>query len=188
MGIIIIVVSINFWKALSNYKLNLTTNSLLAPINSTCIEGVGVFVIHLSEENYNSSKEKCHKFGAGLPDIASESRTRSLSQILDFYLPKNSFHQAYIGMDNMESNGDFHRSNGQALTCTTFRAWAPGHPRRRRPNQTCCTLDSKRMWRTVDCGLKLPFICEIYPGGWFEDYDVYEHSMACQWDSIIHTL
>lgn len=77
-------------------------------------------------------------------------------------------------MDDLNIEGEFLRSNGDSLKCSIYRAWAPGHPKNRRDTQDCVALDGNKMWHVVDCKKRLPFICEIFPGGFYDYYDDYK--------------
>ncbi|CAH2234721.1 jg4707 [Pararge aegeria aegeria] len=51
-----------------------------------------------------------------------------------------------------------------SLDCNTYRAWAPGFPRRS-PNMTCVVLTRSRTWKTSSCKANFQALCELIPGG-----------------------
>ncbi|XP_074030983.1 collectin-10 [Leptinotarsa decemlineata] len=100
--------------------------------------------------------------GADLADVSSEIRTRHLSKAINNSL-LDWYKVAYIGLDDIDQEGSFMTVSGSPLTCSPFRAWAPGHPRSSRVNEDCVVLDTDKMWRVVDCKSRLPSLCEFYP-------------------------
>lgn len=55
--------------------------------------------------------------------------------------------------------------SGDSLDCTTYRAWAPGHPRRYRDKFDCVVITRQRTWQSTPCKKKYPVLCELVPGG-----------------------
>lgn len=66
-------------------------------------------------------------------------------------------------MDDIQMEGKFQIASGTLITCSRFRAWAPGHPRSKHKSEDCVILESFRTWRTVKCKVKLFALCEFYP-------------------------
>lgn len=54
---------------------------------------------------------------------------------------------------------------GDPLDCTTYRAWAPGSPRKARKKFDCVVLTKHRTWVSMPCKNNLPIVCELIPGG-----------------------
>lgn len=54
---------------------------------------------------------------------------------------------------------------GDALDCSTYRAWAPGSPRRARKKFDCVVLTRTRTWVSTPCRKNYPMLCELVPGG-----------------------
>ncbi|KAG5882988.1 hypothetical protein JTB14_004327 [Gonioctena quinquepunctata] len=131
--------------------------------NATCLRNTGLFVISHEKLNYTNSIIHCQSIGADLADTSTEKRTKLLSQIIDNSL-QSWYKVAYVGLDDTDQEGTFVSVNDVPLTCSNYRAWAPGHPRSSKNNEDCVVLDSERMWRVVDCGSKLPALCEFFPG------------------------
>lgn len=110
-----------------------------------------------------------------MADIGTETRTNEISKVISSLSHRNEMF--YVGIDDLEIEGDFKRANDESIKCSTYRAWAPGHPKNKRKTQNCVTLDSNSMWRVVDCNKKYPFVCEIYPNGqidYFDDREIFE--------------
>lgn len=127
------------------------------------------------KQNYASGKQLCKEYGGDLADIATERKTIGISQLLTWTLSKSDGPMlAYIGMDDIKNEGIFIRSNDYLLSCTTFRAWAPGQPKEKYPEDNCCAIDSKKMWHVVNCKRNLPFVCEIFPWGEYDFFDFAE--------------
>lgn len=78
-------------------------------------------------------------------------------------LVKNWYKAAYVGLEDTENEGTFENPMGYLLSCTRFRFWGPGHPRPKRKREDCVILDVEKVWRVINCKIKLSFICEFYP-------------------------
>lgn len=150
----------------------------LAPPNSTCIDGVGIFVFHMAKSNYTFAREICRDLGAELADVGTELRTTEISKTISSLSHDCGGNKMfYVGIDDLEIEGDFKRANGESVKCSTYRTWAPGHPKNKKKTQNCVTLDSNNMWYVVDCNKKYPFVCEIYPNGrkdYMNDYEIFD--------------
>ncbi|XP_018571135.1 uncharacterized protein LOC108910878 [Anoplophora glabripennis] len=138
--------------------------------NSTCIKSIGLFGLIEEKHNYNRSTEKCQNIGAHLANVLSEIRTNHLSQYINDTL-QDWYKVAYIGLNDINEEGNFRTLNGSKLSCFRYRAWGPGHPRSKHRNEDCVVLDSDRMWRVVKCSSKLPALCEFYPSQPLENVD-----------------
>ncbi|ERL89137.1 hypothetical protein D910_06513, partial [Dendroctonus ponderosae] len=137
--------------------------------NATCIKSLGLFTLTKISQNYSQSILACQKKNGELADVSSEKRTILLSQTIKEKLPGLN-NAAFVGLDDIETEGVFRTSFGNLLTCSNwmgsfrYRAWAPGHPRSKFPSEDCVTLDAEQMWRTVKCHqAKLKALCELYP-------------------------
>ncbi|ENN75233.1 hypothetical protein YQE_08243, partial [Dendroctonus ponderosae] len=131
--------------------------------NATCIKSLGLFTLTKISQNYSQSILACQKKNGELADVSSEKRTILLSQTIKEKLPGLN-NAAFVGLDDIETEGVFRTSFGNLLTCSKYRAWAPGHPRSKFPSEDCVTLDAEQMWRTVKCHqAKLKALCELYP-------------------------
>lgn len=139
--------------------ITITTFSALD--NATCIKSVGVFCIILKNQDYITSLESCQRIGGDLADVLSEMRTKYLSQHINNTLD-NWYKLAYVGLDDIEINNTMVSSTGLPLGCSAYRAWAPGFPKYGN-RSSCVVLDSKSLWRTVDCRRKFPALCEYFP-------------------------
>lgn len=130
--------------------------------NSSCIPSIGIFKLYDTKENYTRSILKCQENGGDLANILSEERTNFLSKLIKLSL-RLWYKAAYVGLDDIKEEGKFETSSGTLMNCYKYRAWAPGHPRNIDQEADCVILDDLRMWRVVNCNVKLPFICELYP-------------------------
>ncbi|XP_054283592.1 uncharacterized protein LOC129000656 [Macrosteles quadrilineatus] len=128
--------------------------------NVTCILQLGMFHLHSEGANYTEAVSWCEGEGAQLARVTTVVRTTKLSTLVATLGPTSKLLQAYVGLNDISQEGFFVSVEDEPLNCFDYRAWAPGHPRSR-PIEDCVVLDSRRGWRTVDCTLKLPFICEL---------------------------
>ncbi|XP_067002134.2 uncharacterized protein [Anabrus simplex] len=139
------------------YSRYLRTDKLT---NYTCVPNVGMFHLHKHRLNYTMAFEVCLKEGSTLADVTSEVRTNGLSRLIE----KEGIHEVYVGMDDMAEEGRFVSAGGAPLNCVEYRAWAPREPRVLNEANDCVVLNTRREWRVVNCGLKLPFLCELVMG------------------------
>jgi hypothetical protein len=54
---------------------------------------------------------------------------------------------------------------GEPLGCFDYIAWAPSEPRNRLPDEDCGVLDRNQQWGVTRCSAKMPYVCELWPGG-----------------------
>ena len=54
---------------------------------------------------------------------------------------------------------------GEPLGCFDYIAWAPSEPRNRQPDEDCVVLDRNQQWGVTRCSAKMPYVCELWPGG-----------------------
>ena len=54
---------------------------------------------------------------------------------------------------------------GEPLNCFDYVAWAPSEPRNRLPDEDCVVLDRNQQWGVTRCSAKMPYVCELWPGG-----------------------
>ncbi|XP_066261410.1 uncharacterized protein [Euwallacea similis] len=131
--------------------------------NGTCVQSLGVFALTPNYQNYSQSILACQNISGDLADVSSEYRTVMLSQVLEDTL-STWYKAAFVGLDDTDREGVFRIGSGMLLTCSNYRAWAPGHPRSKHDSEDCVALGSDKMWRTVKCNrVKLQGLCELYP-------------------------
>ncbi|XP_023941012.1 uncharacterized protein LOC112047933 [Bicyclus anynana] len=130
----------------------------LPNVNSTCVPAAGMFFLLLKKRNFTQVQASCKEINGVLADVSSEQRTDALGQLLT----SAGISAAYVGM--WSKNDSVFYSNNDALDCTTYRAWAPGFPRRS-TNMSCVVLTNSRMWKTVSCNVRYEALCELIPGG-----------------------
>ncbi|CAH2105051.1 unnamed protein product [Euphydryas editha] len=128
-------------------------------VNSTCVPATGMFYLLPKKLNYTQAQAQCRNISAVLADVTSEQRTDVLAQVL----ASASVHSAYVGMKR-DNSSTIYKNNGAALECITYRAWAPGHPKRN-SNISCVALTRNRMWKTSACEENYQALCELIPGG-----------------------
>lgn len=123
---------------------------------------MGIFHLFQDKMNYIDSVSACQCIGGDLANVVSEARTNALSLLLSNKL-MDWQKVAYVGLDDRQKEGRFVTSSGNFLSCYKYRAWGPGQPRSQHRTEDCVLLDSDRTWRVVNCNLKFPALCEIYP-------------------------
>ncbi|XP_066137829.1 uncharacterized protein [Euwallacea fornicatus] len=137
--------------------------NLNVTVNATCVQSLGVFALTPNYQNYSQSILACQNITGDLADVTSEYRTAMLSQVLKDTL-SSWYKAAFVGLDDTVREGVFRTGSGMLLTCSNYRAWAPGHPRSKHDAEDCVALDSDKMWRTLKCNsAKLRGLCELYP-------------------------
>lgn len=121
-----------------------------------------MFYLIQEKMNYIDAVSACQRMGGDLANVVSETRMYLLSLVLSNRI--TDWHKvAYIGLDDRKKEGRFVTSSGNHLSCYKYRAWGPGQPTARQRNEDCVLLDSEEVWRVVDCRLRFPVLCEIYP-------------------------
>ncbi|XP_046961238.1 uncharacterized protein LOC124530914 [Vanessa cardui] len=146
---------------------------------STCVPATGMFLLLPKKLNQTQAQARCQNISAVLADVTSEQRTEVLAQVL----ATASVDSAYVGMER-DIDGIFYKTNGDALECITYRAWAPGHPKRK-SNVTCVLLTRNRMWKTTACEDKYPALCELIPDGPYKRGSIFASRTQ---NSISHVL
>ncbi|GJQ66859.1 hypothetical protein Trydic_g7885 [Trypoxylus dichotomus] len=112
--------------------------------------------------NYIDAAGVCQNLGGDLANVVSETRTNALSLLLTNGLT-DWYKVAYVGLNYRQKKGKFINSSGNRLSCYKYRAWGPGQPRSKGRGEDCVLLDSNKTWRVVNCRLKFPALCEIFP-------------------------
>ncbi|KAK3919025.1 Collectin-10 [Frankliniella fusca] len=157
----------------------------------SCVPGVGLFRVRgLSpgeRANYTAAGERCRGDSGELAHVLSEVRTAGLAALMgekgrdDKNRTVGPASRAYVDLADTAKEGLFVTSADEPLDCFPFRAWAPGEPRHRLPDDDCVVLQRRPgpgagagagapggggggAWAVTDCRRKLPFICELYPG------------------------
>ncbi|KAI8427443.1 hypothetical protein MSG28_001979, partial [Choristoneura fumiferana] len=64
-----------------------------------------------------------------------------------------------------DSRYDYYSLYAKPFHCSTYRAWAPGHPRRARLKFDCVLVTGQKTWRSTPCNQRYPALCELNPGG-----------------------
>lgn len=121
-------------------------------------------MIHEVPKNYSTAKKICKIEGGALIHILSEQRTHLTSELVRENKNLTRLHMAYIGLQEINSKGNFTTSSNESINCFRYRAWAPGHPRNLK-HASCVAITRENSWKLVDCKQKLPFICEIFTSG-----------------------
>ncbi|CAG5048287.1 unnamed protein product [Parnassius apollo] len=129
----------------------------LPTVNSTCVPTTGMFYLITQRMNYTEAEKLCQNKSSVLADVSTEQRTDTLAQLL----ADEGEDSAYISLKRSNSS-DFFTSNGDSLGCTSYRAWAPGHPKRGEKFD-CVVITKHRTWRTVPCDESLAALCELKP-------------------------
>ncbi|XP_045764216.1 uncharacterized protein LOC123866605 [Maniola jurtina] len=149
----------------------------LPSVNSTCVPASGMFFLLPKRRNYTQAEARCKAISGVLADVSSEQRTDALSQVL----ASAGVDAAYVAM--WSRNDSVFYTNSDSLDCTTYRAWAPGYPRRS-PNMTCVVLTRFHTWKTSPCKAKFQALCELIPGGPYKKGSIFDISIkAAKWDS-----
>ncbi|SPP73747.1 uncharacterized protein LOC117578692 [Drosophila guanche] len=156
--------------------------------NYSCVPQVGLFLVYTNPSSYLNASLACSnssEFDGSLVHIASESRTRALSQwMLDFNRKTRTMLEAesmpdiflaYVGLSYNRTTSlslhDFRNAQHESLMCFLYRAWDVGHPGlgQQQANASCVALTPQGTWHAINCKRELPFICEIFtasPMGW----------------------
>lgn len=140
--------------------------------------------------NYSESVEVCRNKNGVLADVTSEYRTNALAKLLADLGAEEAYISLKrdISSDFITTNGKQIKSRcfiyvfeyfliikcrvllqnyflfiGDLLDCTSYRAWAPGHPKKWGKTD-CVTITRHQTWRSVSCEVRLAAICEIIPG------------------------
>ncbi|CAH0404590.1 unnamed protein product [Chilo suppressalis] len=129
-------------------------------VNATCVPASGMFRLLQKRLNFTQAVVECRNMSGVLPDVTSEQRTDALAQVL----AGAGVDAAFVGL-RRNNRSSFHGINGGHLDCTSYRAWAPGHPRRYADKFDCVVITKHRMWQSVSCKNEQPVLCELLPNG-----------------------
>ncbi|XP_053607693.1 uncharacterized protein LOC128673690 [Plodia interpunctella] len=132
----------------------------LPNMNSTCVPATGMFFLITQRYNYTEGMKQCRNISGVLADVTSEQRTDALAQLL----AGAGVDTALVGM-RRKNESVFYGAHGDSLECTTYRAWAPGHPRRYYNKYDCVVITRQRTWKSTSCNKTYPVLCELIPGG-----------------------
>ncbi|XP_044728800.1 uncharacterized protein LOC123292275 [Chrysoperla carnea] len=148
----------------------------------TCLPSIGLFNLHKEHVNYTQAADICKEEGGDLAHILTDSRTIAISSFLrqSFKGADISRKLAYVGLQDVNGNGKFQTPLEEPLTCFPYRAWAPSNPKPVNKHHYCVAIDTDKMWKTVKCGMKLPFICELYPNGPFDSTNITLPESGCE--------
>ncbi|XP_061377173.1 uncharacterized protein LOC116779422 isoform X2 [Danaus plexippus] len=131
----------------------------LPNVNSCCVPLAGMFYLLSEKNNYTEAERRCRNMSSVLAGVFNQHRTDTLAQVL----ASSGVEAAYVGLGS--NNGRvFRTTHGDSLDCITYRAWAPGHPRRNL-NMSCVVLTREHTWKTTLCRKRYPALCELLPDG-----------------------
>ncbi|XP_039281011.1 uncharacterized protein LOC111056023 isoform X2 [Nilaparvata lugens] len=136
----------------------------MANTNVTCVPGIGIFILHNESRNHSEAVQLCREEGGVLASPLSEKRSMYLGHLIASTGKSGVSDKWYVGLDDIQMEGTFVSSTGELLKCVQFRAWAPGEPHSRKDDD-CVVINPRFTWQVVPCSKKLPFVCEILPGG-----------------------
>ncbi|KAJ0181579.1 hypothetical protein K1T71_002301 [Dendrolimus kikuchii] len=142
----------------------------LPNINSTCVPGLGMFFLHTIQQNFTDSQRVCKNMSGVMADVTTEQRTEALAQLLTGL----SVESAFVGLLR-KNTSSFSGTDGLSLDCFTYRAWAPGHPRRDFNQFDCVLITKQRTWHATSCKKKYPALCELIPGGPYKRRSIFEY-------------
>ncbi|XP_047506737.1 LOW QUALITY PROTEIN: uncharacterized protein LOC125050783 [Pieris napi] len=151
------------------YSIYLTAKPI-PNVNATCVPSIGMFYLLSRKLNYTNADDKCKNMSSTLADVNSEQRTDALAQ----FLTGAGVATAFVGLKK-DHETRFIEVNGNGLDCTTYRAWAPGHPRRNRYHN-CILLTKQHTWRTTSCENKQQALCELIPHGPYKKGSIFKDS------------
>ncbi|XP_014360860.2 pulmonary surfactant-associated protein A [Papilio machaon] len=141
----------------SRYDYYSLFGNLSLTVNWTCVPSLGLFYFISKKRTFSESIDICRNQSSVLAYVTSEDKTNALAKLL----ADVGSEEAYINLKR-DNSSDFTASNGDLLECASYRAWAPGHPRKR-GKADCVTVTRHRTWRTVSCEEQLEAICEFIP-------------------------
>ncbi|KAJ8955561.1 hypothetical protein NQ318_001391 [Aromia moschata] len=162
-----------YYKVRTCYK---STLSMIAWTNTATLKGCTEFAKSRNALAFNFSPQEAAKYrqsyarncqALGCPEIGNSS-TLVIDMGYDYYTAYGNWNRdwykaAYIGLDDIEEEGNFRTVTDTAIRCFRYRAWGPGHPISKHGSEDCVVLDSDRMWRVVPCDIELLALCEFYP-------------------------
>ncbi|KAM3959106.1 C-type lectin 6 [Aphomia sociella] len=127
----------------------------LPNVNSTCVPATGMFYLFTKKYNYTVGQHTCKNISGVLADVTSEQRTEALAQLLS----GTKVDAALMVVLKIFS------FTCDTLDCTTYRAWAPGHPRRYYDKFDCVVITRHKTWQSTSCKKQYPILCELVPSG-----------------------
>ncbi|XP_071750071.1 macrophage mannose receptor 1-like [Lepeophtheirus salmonis] len=130
------------------------------PVKNDCPDGWKRFGIHCfyfskEKKNYKGALDFCkHSVKGGNLAIIRTSR-------LNDFLYGSIESDSYIGLNDIETEGDFVWEDGSSLHGNAFKFWGIGEPNDNDHKENCIEYRFQHRWNDVDCELKRAFICQV---------------------------
>jgi hypothetical protein len=102
---------------------------------------------------YEDARGVCEGMDAGLAVIDSEGEHYLLAE----FAWRNLGSDFWLGLDDLEEEGEFRWANGRALG---FQAWADGEPNNSGEEDCGQYWLNSGNWNDIGCWAELPMICE----------------------------
>ncbi|XP_063223715.1 macrophage mannose receptor 1 isoform X2 [Bacillus rossius redtenbacheri] len=141
--------------------------------------------------NWAEARESCQEDGGDLAVIDSQEEADFLLQLFskdpsrwDQYV-----YEAFVGVTDQASEGNFLTVNGRTLNSTGFDHWLPNEPNNgdgvRSSEEDCVTFHKGRAYNDVDCDREMPYFCEVAERNLRKDY-IRESVMKDKEDRVHH--
>ncbi|XP_066998485.2 hemolymph lipopolysaccharide-binding protein [Anabrus simplex] len=123
---------------------------------------VGRYKLHKTAQTWTEAFNICQQEGAHLAVINSDTE----AQVLKDMLIRNEKPVAYVGVNDIVTEGKFVTIFGEELSKTGYAKWAPNEPNNMggsatAPGEDCVALiKDTALFNDYSCTRKHPFICE----------------------------
>ncbi|XP_072936564.1 uncharacterized protein [Epargyreus clarus] len=148
-------------------------------LNASCVPATGMFQLIKKRLNYTQAETECRNVSGVLADISTEQRTDTLAQ----FVASTKLEAVFVGMRRCNTS-KYYNTNGDSLECSTYRAWAPGHPRKSYQHYDCAVITPHRTWRSISCKKSLPTLCELFPGGPYKIGSIFRREEKDKSDNV----
>ncbi|XP_073453305.1 collectin-43-like [Aquarana catesbeiana] len=111
------------------------------------------YIINGVEATYSEARTSCANGGGQL----AVPRTPEENQVI-FSLRKQVNQHTFMGINDLQKEGDFRDLSGEAIK---YFNWRAGEPNNRRGNEHCVEIWDDGRWNDENCSSKRLFVCEF---------------------------
>ncbi|KAM4636534.1 pulmonary surfactant-associated protein D-like [Discoglossus pictus] len=142
-----------FEGLLSELQLRIKIISRVAIFNGGSSFGQKLYVSKGEEGNYDDAKSACSKDGGQVASPRSAEENEAVLKLV-----KKHSKSAFLGINDIETEGVFRHLNGELVT---YSNWNPGEPNNQGGSEDCVEIFTTGKWNDKNCRDKRLIICEF---------------------------
>nr|XP_003224134.1 PREDICTED: mannose-binding protein C [Anolis carolinensis]XP_008114002.1 PREDICTED: mannose-binding protein C [Anolis carolinensis] len=116
--------------------------------------GDKIFVSTGQQDTFFKGRDLCASAGGKLASPKNEPENRVLAEMVK----KNSPKHAFLGINDIQTEGIFVDLNGAPVRYTN---WKSGEPNDYNNNEDCVVVLENQLWNDLNCEHKSPIFCEV---------------------------